>query len=98
MTGQRYLETIDILNDIIRSKKESIEVILSGCLANGVKFRHIREAEELLSKTSIVPSDKIIAYVLKKIHFELDTEEELFLKLPFRWNDNYFYISIVRVV
>lgn len=81
---QSLFNSIEYIDIVLNHRKENVPVIVSGCLTKGVNFELTEEQKKVLSKVTLIPSNKVIEYVLKMIHSNLLDEELLEdIKLPY---------------
>lgn len=63
-TWNNFLYSIEYIKEILKRKKESTEVVVSGCFSKGVKFELTEEQKELLSKITIVKEKNLVDYIV----------------------------------
>ena len=84
---------LGVLNYILNKKKSNAEVLVSGCLAYNVKFKYPNNALDILNKTTIVPSSKIIEYVLSRLNIMVSENHKLETRVPYSFKDDIIMFS-----
>lgn len=71
-TYNYYLSCLVNISDILLAKKRGTEVIVSGCLAKGLKCDLSPSHNDILSRVTLVKSEDLISYITKlltgKVH------------------------------
>ena len=91
------IETIECmlgtLNYILNTKKSNAKVFVSGCLAYNVKFKYPDAALNILNKTTIVTSSKIIECVLSYLNIDVSESHKLETRVPYSFKDDIIELS-----
>jgi len=94
-TDDNTLESFNYLKKVLKEKRYDAEVVVSGCLVKGIKFKYSQEYIDILKQVICVDSDRIIEYVTGKIKPNLNKEILDRLDVPYTIEDNKIYISPV---
>lgn len=74
---------IKMISNVEKRKKEGSPLIVSGCLANGIKAPLNNEDRDFLNRINLVPSKELINYVLNLIYKSNNLNTNLFKGIPF---------------
>lgn len=80
------LRSLDVLAKVCKNKKENAEVILSGCLVNGLNCGIPDEYKEMISQVKSVNSKYILEYIRK--YYLMDIVESN-IKIPYSYTDKF---------
>lgn len=64
-TYHYFLSSLLNITDILISKKKNAEIIVSGCLAKGVKYNLSPLQQDIISRVKIVKSEDLVPYISK---------------------------------
>lgn len=91
-TYQQMLNSYKCIEDISKKVKKDTEIIVSGCLAKGVKFKLTEAQKEVLSKIKIVKPEDLFPYISKLLRGH-NTEDDF--DVPYSIDDLSIKVSPV---
>jgi len=95
-TYHNFSLSLAYIQRVLKEKKDSAKVIVSGCITKGVKFELTGVQKAILSDVICVKQEEIVPYVTKLLNPEITEEELKIMQLPFDATYNHIKISPVE--
>lgn len=94
-TYDSIIGSLSYINELYCNKKSEAKVIVSGCLTRNINFELPGKCKDFLNKLTLIPSNKIIEYVMNELKYELNETILEDFELPYSIKNNSVATSIV---